>query len=224
MTLSIIIPTLDEAAGIAAHLELLQPFRHQGAELVLVDGGSVDETVRIAAPMVDVALVVPRGRGAQLNCGARAARGDGFLFLHADTRLSSGALDAVSAALGGRVHSWGRFDVSIDGRNPLLRLVSGCINLRSRITGIATGDQAIFVRRDLFEAAGGFPPIPLMEDVALSTRLRRVSRPACLRLRVVTSGRRWERRGLMRTILLMWLLRLAYWLGASPARLARLYG
>lgn len=222
MNLSIVIPALDEAAGIAAHLERLQPLRRVGAEVVLVDGGSDDGTVRIGAPLVDVALVSGRGRAVQMNAGARAARGDLLLFLHADTRLPPGVAERLSTAVrAGAV--WGRFDVTIEGRHPFLRIVSSAMNLRSRIGGIATGDQAIFVRRELFEAVGGFPAIPLMEDVALSRSLRRVARPACLRERVITSGRRWERRGLARTILLMWLLRLAYWLGADPARLARLY-
>jgi rSAM/selenodomain-associated transferase 2 len=221
--LSIVVPVLDEAAGLVAHLAPLQPLRAAGCELVLVDGGSRDATVELARPLADVVLEAPRGRGPQQNAGARAARGAVLLFLHADTRLPDGAAEAVRAALADGARDWGRFDVEISGRHPLLRVVARLVSWRSRLTGIATGDQAIFVRRGAFEAAGGFPDIPLMEDVALTTALRRAGPPACLRLRVVTSGRRWESRGVVRTILLMWWLRLLFWLGRDPAALARRY-
>jgi rSAM/selenodomain-associated transferase 2 len=222
--LSIVVPTLDEAAGLAAHLGALAPLRARGCEVVVVDGGSRDATREIARGLADAVVTAPRGRGPQQNAGARAARGRLLLFLHADTRLPPGALEAVRAALADGARAWGRFDVEIAGRHPLLPLVARLASLRSRLTGIATGDQAIFVRRDRFEAAGGFPEVPLMEDVALSAALRRLGRPACLRLRVVTSGRRWESRGVLRTVLLMWWLRLLFWLGRDPAALARWYG
>jgi rSAM/selenodomain-associated transferase 2 len=222
--LSIVVPTLDEASGLARHLEHLQPLRALGCEIVVVDGGSRDGSLDIARPLADTVLSAPRGRGTQLNAGARAASGHLLLFLHADTRLPPGAVEAVRAALAEGGHEWGRFDVAIAGRHPLLRVVAALMSWRSRLSGIATGDQAIFVRRSRFEAAGGFPDIPLMEDVALSTALRRVARPACLRLRVITSGRRWESRGVLRTILVMWWLRLRYWLGGDAATLARRYG
>jgi rSAM/selenodomain-associated transferase 2 len=222
-TLSVVVPVLDEAAGIAAHLAALAPLRAAGAEVVVVDGGSADGTPERAAPLADAVLRAPRGRAAQLNAGARAARGDLLVFLHADTRLPAGAAEAIRAALAPGGRAWGRFDVIIEGRSPLLRLVAACMNLRSRLSGIATGDQAVFVRRDVFEAVGGFPDLPLMEDVALSRTLLRLGRPACLRARVVTSGRRWDRDGVLRTIGLMWLLRAAFWLGVDPARLARRY-
>ncbi|HET7824156.1 MAG TPA: TIGR04283 family arsenosugar biosynthesis glycosyltransferase, partial [Anaeromyxobacter sp.] len=221
---SIVVPTLDEAAGLAAHLEALQPLRAQGCEVVVVDGGSRDATVQIALGLADAVVSARRGRGTQLNAGARAARGDVLLFLHADTFLPPGAVPAVRAALRGGRHDWGRFDVQIDGRHPLLRTVASLMNWRSRLTGIATGDQAIFVRRSRFEAAGGYPEIPLMEDVALSAALRRATPPACLRLRAITSGRRWESRGVLRTVALMWRLRLLFWLGRDAAALARRYG
>jgi rSAM/selenodomain-associated transferase 2 len=216
-----VIPALDEAAGIEARLRALQPLRAAGCEVLVVDGGSRDATAALARPLADAVLRAPRGRGAQQNAGASAARGEHLLFLHADTSLPEGAVEKVRAALAAR--PWGRFDVEIESRHPLVRLVGPLMSLRSRLTGIATGDQAIFARREAFLAAGGFPEIPLMEDVALSTALLRLGAPACLRARVRTSGRRWERHGALRTILLMWSLRLRYALGADPAALARRY-
>jgi rSAM/selenodomain-associated transferase 2 len=220
--LSIIVPVLDEASCIAATLGALAPLRARGCEVVVVDGGSRDGTPALCAPHADRLEAGPRGRARQMNAGAAGARSEVLLFLHADTRLPDGADRLVARALGdGAI--WGRFDVVIEGRAPMLRVVAALMNLRSRLTGIATGDQAIFVRRDAFERLGGFPDQPLMEDVELSRRLRARSRPACLRERVVTSGRRWETRGVWRTIFLMWRLRWRYWRGESPQSLARAY-
>lgn len=221
--LSIVVPVLEEARGIARHLAALAPLRDRGCELIVVDGGSRDDTVERARPHADRVLVATRGRAAQLDAGAAVARGGVLLFLHADTTLPAGAVEAVRDAVAGGA-SWGRFDVSIQGAPRLLRVVAAAMSLRSRLTGIATGDQAIFVRADVFRRVGGHPRVALMEDVALSGRLRRVARPACLRLRVTTSGRRWEERGVLRTILLMWWLRLGYALGRHPDSLARAYG
>ena len=221
MSLSIVMPVLNEAAGIEAALAALQPLRARGCEVIVVDGGSRDATPALAQPLADRVLSSSRGRAAQMNAGAAAARGNALLFLHADTRLPDGADALVRDALcGARV--WGRFDVAFDGG--ALPLVALSMNLRSRLTGIATGDQAMFVTRDAFVAAGGFPPIALMEDIALSATLKRKSRPACLAARVTTSPRRWQTRGALRTVLLMWRLRLAYFFGVDPARLARAYG
>jgi rSAM/selenodomain-associated transferase 2 len=222
IALSIIVPVLDEAPRIGATLAALQALRTAGAEVIVVDGGSADATRSIALPLADRVIDAPRGRSAQMNAGARESRGAALLFLHADTMLPEHADRAVAAALHAGA-SWGRFDVAIEGSSRLLGVVAAMMNARSRLTGIATGDQAIFVRRDAFAAAGGFPAIPLMEDVALSKTLKRASRPACLRERVLTSARRWERHGTLRTIVLMWRLRLAYALGADPRRLARRY-
>lgn len=222
MRLSIIVPTLDEAAGIGALLESLQLARRQGHELVVADGGSTDATRTIAVPLADRVIEASRGRALQMNAGAAVATGDALLFLHADTILPEGGIDAVLDALDAGA-LWGRFDVTIAGTHWMLPVIATMMNLRSRLTGIATGDQAMFVRRDAFVAAGGFPPIALMEDIALSRLLNRQGRPACLRLRVTTSGRRWERHGVWRTILLMWRLRLAYFLGADPGHLAAQY-
>ncbi|MFA7386949.1 MAG: TIGR04283 family arsenosugar biosynthesis glycosyltransferase [Thiohalobacteraceae bacterium] len=223
MRISIVIPALNEAAQIAATLAPLQSLRAQGHEIVVVDGGSSDDTAHRAQPLCDRILDAPRGRARQMNAGAQAARGDVLWFLHADTRASSTAMDALLAALRRPQFAWGRFDVRLSGAHPLLRVVENLMNLRSRWTGIATGDQGIFVRRHLFETVGGFPDIPLMEDIALSRRLKREAAPICLRERLVTSSRRWEQRGVVRTTLLMWRLRFAYWLGASPERLAAQY-
>jgi rSAM/selenodomain-associated transferase 2 len=221
--LCIVVPVLDEAPNLAACLGALQPLRQRGARVVVVDGGSSDDSLAIARDLADIAFVAPQGRARQMNAGAAACRAELLLFLHADTRLPHDADALVRRAMQGQRH-WGRFDVAIDSRRPVLRVVEALMNMRSRWTGIATGDQAIFVRKDLFDRIGGFPDQPLMEDVALSTRLKRHGPPACLRERVTTSARRWERHGPWRTILLMWRLRAAYFLGADPAKLALRYG
>ena len=219
---SIVVPVLDEAAGIASALAALQPFRAAGAEVIVVDGGSRDATRALAAVFADRVMEAARGRASQMNAGAAAARGETLVFLHADTMLPANALVAIGDALDAG-HAWGRFDATISEGGALLSLVAAMMNARSRLTGIATGDQAMFMRRAAFERAGGFPAIPLMEDVALSRALKRISAPACLRERAVTSGRRWRKRGTVRTIVLMWWLRFAYALGADPRVLARRY-
>jgi rSAM/selenodomain-associated transferase 2 len=221
--LSLILPVLNEATTVVAQLTKLQVLRARGAELLVVDGGSNDGTAALAAAGADRLLDAPRGRALQMNAGARASRGEVLLFVHADTTLPPDADALIRAAIaGGAV--WGRFDVSIDGRHPLLPLVAAMMNWRSRWTGIATGDQAMFVRRDAFLAVGAFPEVALMEDIALSRRLKAVARPACLRARVRTSGRRWEKHGVLRTIVLMWRLRASYFFGADPQQLAVRYG
>ncbi len=217
------LPILNEEAQVAACLGALQPLRGQNCELIVADGGSRDRSVALAEPLADRVVVGPRGRAAQMNAGARQANGDILWFLHADSLPPPDASSLIGAALAGRERGWGRFDVRLSGRRPSLRMVEFSMNLRSRLTGIATGDQGIFVRRDLFERIGGYPPIALMEDIALSRALKRYGRPVCLRQRVLTSSRRWERDGIARTILLMWRLRLAYFLGTDPDRLARSY-
>jgi rSAM/selenodomain-associated transferase 2 len=222
-SLSIIVPVLNEAASIVATLEALAPLHERGAEIVVVDGGSADGTVALATPLADRVIASERGRAAQMNAGAAVAGGDVLLFLHADTRLPPNADRLIIDGLAQSGRRWGRFDVTIEGAHPLLPFVAASMNARSRLTGIATGDQAMFVTREAFNAAGEFPEIALMEDITLARRLKRVSPPLCLRARVRTSGRRWESRGVLRTILLMWRLRLAYFLGAKPEELARRY-
>ena len=221
--LSIIVPCLNEAAGIVAALDRLQPLRARGAEVVVVDGESTDGSVALAAPLADRILAAPRGRASQMNAGATVARGPVLLFLHADCALPADAERLIVDGLAASDKRWGRFDVNLDGVHPLLRLIAFMMNLRSRLTGIATGDQGMFVTRELFAKAGGFPVIPLMEDVALSKLLKTHGAPLCLRQHIIASARRWEQRGVLRTVVLMWRLRLAYFLGADPGDLALRY-
>lgn len=222
--LSIIIPVLNEGARISERLQALSALRRNSVEIIVVDGGSTDDTISGARPHADHVLIAPRGRGSQMNAGAKVARGGVLLFLHADTALPDEADRIVCRSLEQSARAWGRFDVSIDGAHPLMALIGAMMNIRSRLTGIATGDQAIFVTREVFLQVGHYPEIPLMEDIALSRKLKRVSRPACVRARVRTSGRRWEENGVFRTLFLMWRLRLAFFMGRAPAELARRYG
>jgi rSAM/selenodomain-associated transferase 2 len=223
MKLSIVMPVLNEAAEIEAALQALAPYRRRSVEVVVVDGGSSDATKELAFPLADRVLAAPRGRALQMNAGAAVARGDVLLFLHADTRLPDYADRLMLDGLARTHRAWGRFDVHFDGGG-LLGMVAASMNIRSRLTGIATGDQAMFMTRAAFDNAGAFPPIALMEDVALSARLKRGGRPCALYARVITSARRWRRHGTLRTILLMWRLRLRFFLGGDPAKLARAYG
>ena len=221
--ISIVIPALDEAANLAWLLPDLRA-RWPAAEVVVADGGSGDATGDVAAAHPDVRwLRAPRGRARQMNAGARHARGDTLLFLHADTRLPDGALEAIAQALADPGVVGGRFDVRFDSPRPIMRVVAWLMNRRSRLTGIATGDQGIFVRRATFESLGGYPDIPLMEDIELTRRLKREGRLAALPLRVTTAARKWEREGAARTIGLMWGLRVLYVMGVSPTRLHRWY-
>ena len=221
--LSVVLPVLNEAAGIEATLRALAPLRERGVEVIVVDGGSRDDTVARARPLADRIVDGPRGRARQMNAGAAVASAPQLLFLHADTRLPERADALIAAALASRPQAWGRFDVVIEGRARMLPVVATLMNLRSRWSGIATGDQAMFMTRAAFDAVGGFPDQPLMEDIELSIRLKRMVAPVCLPERVITSGRRWEQRGVWRTILLMWRLRLLYALGVSADRLAPWY-
>jgi rSAM/selenodomain-associated transferase 2 len=222
--LAIIVPMLNEAGQfphLAAHLLTWQG---RGCEVLLVDGGSSDQSVSLARDAGLSVLESASGRAVQMNAGARRVSADWLLFLHADSRLPGNTLELLAGAGIADTRGWGRFDVAIKGDSWLLPWIARCMNLRSRLTGIATGDQAMFVRRGLFDRVGGFPEQPLMEDVELSRRLGRVSAPLCLRAKVTTSGRRWQQHGVCRTILLMWQLRFAYWRGVSAAVLARRYG
>lgn len=226
MKLAIVVPALDEAGPLAHTLAVLADFRARGAVVIVVDGGSTDGTLGVAQAGADAVWVAPRGRASQMNSGAShalARAADVLLFLHADTQLPANAEVLIARALAaGSV--WGRFDVRIAGRSPLLPMVAAFMNWRSRRSGMASGAQAVFVRRRVFHSLGGFPVQPLMEDIELSTRLRELSRPACLTACVTTAGRRWDNKGFWRTVLLMWRLRAAYALGEQPTALARRYG
>jgi len=223
MTLAIVIPALNEAANLSRLLPALAR-DCPGAEIVVVDGGSGDDTAAVVAQAPGPRLLASaRGRALQMNHGARATGGDTLLFLHADTRLPDGAVRAIEQALAEPGVVGGRFDVRFDNDRPLFRVIAWFMNRRSRASGICTGDQAIFVRRADFEAIGGYPDIPLMEDIELSRRLKRRGTLCALRLRVTTSARKWEREGPLRTIGLMWALRFLHFCGVAPARLHRWY-
>ncbi|MFN2361647.1 MAG: TIGR04283 family arsenosugar biosynthesis glycosyltransferase [Marinobacter sp.] len=222
LVLSVVVPVWQEAAAIQAFLKTLQPLRAAGHEVIVVDGGSDDGTADLAKPWSDRVLVGGKGRALQMNAGADAARGNVLLFLHADTLLPGLALDHLAHFVGSGAQ-WGRFDVRLSGNRRLFRVISWFMNRRSRLTGIATGDQAIFVRASVFRALQGFAPVPLMEDVELSNRLRTVSAPYCIKDPVITDSRRWEQGGAWRTIFLMWRLRWRYWRGESPESLAVAY-
>ncbi len=221
--IAIIVPVLNEATQIVAGLEVLQAWRGPDCELIIADGGSTDQTVALAEPRADRVIIAPKGRAAQMNAGAAVSQSEILWFLHADSLPPPEAILLIQAALADPCRHWGRFDVRLSGTHPALRMVETLMNLRSRLTGVTTGDQGIFVRRTRFEQMGGYPPIALMEDIALSRLLKRHSPPVCLRQRLTTSSRRWERDGVFRTIVLMWRLRLAYFFGADPDQLARIY-
>lgn len=222
--LAVVIPVLNEAPGLALLCSTLRSQLADTAhsiELIFVDGGSTDGSAETIAEQGFTCLHSGRGRAKQMNLGAAAATADYLLFLHADSELPDAALDGVISALD--TQPWGRFDVRISDDAKMFAVIAFFINWRSRLSGIATGDQGIFVRRRVFDEVGGFLDQPLMEDIALSATLRKLSAPACLRSKITTSGRRWQRRGIWRTILLMWRLRFMYWLGASPQSLAKRY-
>lgn len=220
--LSVVIPVRDEAQALPFLLDDLSALGAAGAELIVVDGGSTDGTCEVAHGRVDQLLKTGPGRAVQMNAGAATARGTYLWFLHADTRVSAEAISRLQQTLEQRP-LWGRFDVRLFPAGPALRLIGWMINLRSRLTGIASGDQGIFVDRACFDALGGYAHIPLMEDLQLCRRLKAQARPHCLRPPLITSSRRWLQHGVWRTVLLMWCLRLAYYAGANPEKLARQY-
>ena len=219
---SVIIPALNEANYIGATLERLQPARARGHEVILVDGGSADDTCGIAARAVDRVLQCGANRGAQMNRGAQAAGGDILVFVHADT-LVPGDFDRILDGRGVSVDAWGSFDVRLTGGHIMFRCIERFMNLRSRLTGVVMGDQAIFTGRRLFNRVNGYADIPLMEDIELTGRLKKISPPIRIGQPVVSSSRRWEQRGIARTVLLSWILRFRYATGADPHTLAGKY-
>lgn len=218
--ISIIIPVLNEQRSIVQQLQALQVFRQQGHEIIVVDGGSSDDTIALSHPLVDKVLYSRPGRAYQMNLGAAQANGDLLLFQHCDSLLPDNALTLLE---GVSSSEWGRFDVRLTGRHPMFKVIAFMMNWRSRLTGIATGDQSIFVSRSLFEQVGGFPEQPLMEDIELSTRLRQQQKPVCFKQALTTSSRRWQQKGIWKTILLMWRLRLAYFCGVPAKKLVQQY-
>jgi len=219
--LTIIIPVVNEARHIAVKLQTLQALRNH-CQVLLVDGGSEDDSAKIAKPLVDQVIHSPRGRARQMNCGAAHAQAEVLLFLHADTHLPDNAVSLILQAVADG-YQWGRFDVNFDSPQPVFRLIAFMMNRRSRLTGIATGDQALFMTRQAFQAVAGFPDIALMEDIAVSASLKKLGRPCCLTAKTVTSARRWQQHGIFKTILLMWWLRLRYFFGADPNDLVACY-
>jgi rSAM/selenodomain-associated transferase 2 len=220
--ISIIVPVLNEEDNLSNTLRHLQLFRHSGDEVIVVDGGSVDNTLALAHEAADAVIISKAGRALQMNSGAAVATGDVFIFLHADTVLPENASQLISS-LGHKKKYWGRFDIRLSSNKIIYRLIEWLSNLRSRLSAIATGDQAIFVERELFNNIGGFPEIALMEDIAISRLLKKISRPVCIKQKVITSSRRWESNGVVATVLLMWKLRLLYFFGVSPEKLKQLY-
>lgn len=221
MNISVIVPVLNEEKSIAATLRALRALAPY--EIIVIDGGSRDRTSEIASQFGVTVMLSQRGRARQMNRGARQASGDVLLFLHADTRLPNSAFADIGAALANSQCIGGRFDVELDGDHWLLPVVARLISYRSRVTKVGTGDQALFVRREVFARMGGFPDIPLMEDIAFCRALKQLGEVACLRSRVITSARRWEAHGVWRTIFRMWTLKLLYLAGVAPARLKQFY-
>lgn len=223
MKISVIIPVLNDRENLVTLLDALQGIRAAGHEIIVVDGGSHDGSLSAAQGRCDLFLRHKRGRGVQMNAGANHAGGELLLFLHADTRLPPDFLSALQAICKNNLRQWGFFQVRLSGQKRLFRIIETCMNLRSRFTGIATGDQCLFVTKQLFRQAGGYEEIPIMEDIALCRKLKSICRPAIPGGAVTTSSRRWEQHGTAKTVICMWLLRLAYYLGISPSRLVRFY-
>lgn len=222
MKISIIIPVLNEEISLSHIASHLQSIRQQGHEIIIVDGGSTDNTLAIASEITDLVVVSNAGRALQMNSGAEIASGEVLLFLHADTLLPEKAAQIIVAAYQNK-DCWGRFDVRLSGNRYIYRLIESLINLRSCLSSVATGDQAIFIETKLFNRVGGFPEIALMEDVEISKRLKKIVKPVCVKQKVLTSSRRWENNGVISTVLLMWKLRLYYFFGVSPEKLRQLY-
>jgi len=221
MFISIIIPVLNEEDSIKPLLQQLQKIRQQGHEVIVVDGGSTDKTVSLSELLADKVITSSAGRAIQMNKGASHSKNEILWFLHADTLIPEGAIKHIQHALKNRL--WGRFNIHLSGKNILFRIIGTMMNLRSCLSGIVTGDQGIFIDKLLFNQTGGFPNIPLMEDIAISKNLKKFSRPACVKEKLITSSRRWEKNGILSTVFLMWKLRFLFWLGVSANKIALQY-
>lgn len=221
--LSIIIPVLNEEHFLAVNKERLVSLLQEGHEILIVDGGSQDDSVSIARSLGCEVFCTRASRGHQLGYGANRSKNDVLLFLHADTHLPSHTAKMVAQALVGPEQRWGRFDVRFSNPHPVFRVIAWFMNKRSCLTGIVTGDHALFIKRELYFSCGGYRDVPLMEDVELCRRLKKHASPVCLSEEVVTSSRRWEQNGIFKTVIMMWWLRLMFFFGWSPEKLARLY-
>ncbi len=221
MFVSIIIPVLNEENSIKELLQQLQVCRQQGHEVIVVDGGSHDNTRSVADSLSDKVISSEAGRALQMNNGATQSRHEVLWFLHADTLIPENAIEQIQQAL--NKSDWGRFNVKLSGSHILFRIIETMMNVRSCVSGIATGDQGIFVKRKVFRQVNEYSNIPLMEDVDLSRKMKKLSKPVCLKYTLITSSRRWEKNGISSTILLMWKLRFLYWVGVSPEYLVRQY-
>lgn len=223
MIISVIIPTLNESTNIVTTLKQLQVLRKNGHKVLLADAGSTDDTVKLASPFVDEIIISKKGRAIQMNSAAFKTQSDVLWFLHADTLIPENADTVILNHLKNSRKAWGYFSIRLSGEHFLFRIIERMMNLRSKLSGIATGDQGIFIRQKYFKKLNGFAEIPLMEDIEISTRLKKISPPICLTQKLTTSSRRWEQQGIIKTILLMWRLRLAFFFGASTRKLAKRY-
>ena len=221
--ISIIVPVLDDAVKLRQLLDDLDAIRSCDAQRIVVDGGSSDGSFDLAQQRAHVALRSSPGRARQLAAGTALAQGQWLWMLHADSRVDVRAWDALRGAVESDRAAWGRFDVRLTGGHPAFRVIETMMNIRSRWSDICTGDQGIFVRRDLLDLVDGIPDQALMEDIELTKRLRRYAHPVCVDSPLGASSRRWEEQGIVPTILLMWRLRLRYFFGESPDLLAQEY-
>ena len=223
LKLSIIVPVLNEAQFLSRQHNLFKSLLREGHEIIIVDGGSEDKSVLIARSVDCETFITKASRGYQLHFGAMKSKNDTLLFMHADTLLPESATALISNVLTRSKKHWGRFDVSFNNSNLIFSIIAWFMNKRSCLTGVVTGDHAIFVNRDIYIRSGGFEDIPIMEDIEISKRLKKFSMPICLHDKVITSSRKWEAQGIIRTILKMWILRLLYFCGIPPRKLERLY-
>lgn len=235
MRLSVVVPVWQDDEALAALLAALQrqltphPLLLQQVEVIVVQADDAPRSTpaELSSPHISLEsglsvtrLLAPRGRGQQLDAGVRRARGEWLWLLHVDSEVPLAAFEYLCSPL---PPGWGRFEVQLGQETTAAKLIAASMNLRSRLSGICTGDQGMFVHRRLLDRVGGVPRQPLMEDIELSRRLGRLCRPLCPPIVLVTSARRWVRDGVVRTILMMWIFRLRYWAGASPDVLARDY-
>ena len=220
---SIIVPVLNEEVFLTRYLNVFRRFLNDGHEIIIIDGGSSDNSARLTQELGCKVLISKPSRGLQQHVGALQSENEILLFLHADTNLPNDAFSLIHQALKSSNKSWGRFDVSFSNSSLIYKIIAWMMNKRSCLTGIVTGDHIIFTTRSSYFKSGGFADIPIMEDIDISKRLKLISKPICLKHKVVTSSRKWEQQGVSKTIIKMWCLRTLFFFGVSSKRLARLY-